>query len=810
MFGQVSIQKLNLLKDTFYVGIKMSNICKGVVLTTKKPCTKSVTLNGFCGRHQEQLFIFNAKEKGEVVCRQFDRGCRNYICKEDKDAKMITCKQCREKLLGKVKECEHDGCNHKTEGANRFCGKHSRDHFREKEATTDIRYCNIDRGCASVLTDREKVCADCNNNIKQKITKRLHDLRIVETLCLKCHESPKSNGCFCDTCHPSITFVDSDSKRDINDIWNDIYKGAVERNNLILLPFTVLSATIICPCFYCGKFSKNGFVGIDRYDNTKGYILSNIKPCCKDCNMMKNDMPPQAFIDKAKSIVDFKRDNTSISIAYVEKWKEIYRTKGTKTYTTYKNNVMNHRHIPFNLTEKEYDTFLDKSCYLCGISTSHDHKNGIDRIDNTKGYSSDNCKSCCTHCNLMKKSSDLSVFLEHCALITNYCSLDGESIISHETSPRLVKHVELYRSTDIYEFIKTHTLENFCEWAKEEGKTPQFIQGVRDIHEKKLEKEDTLSEIQRQMEMERTRLYKERTEDHVVKHYTASSVHAMLCNGEYKKFQEWYEKTFGISKSFQEQLETLVATIASLSSSDGTDLCRKFLKAEAGRRKSMLKTNIKHNMKQPEIKATWVAKVIPPVPVLNVIEYEVPISPQPTQWKASEIYNVVPSMSEFIQPKQWKALEIYNAVHKGNGEQYKIHCEKNNVIEDVAKWESDWSTFSDTVLKSDTFETVKEHISTFIITLRSGRHKKLLDKKDVLEREDRQVWPKETVHKAFLEGKLTLFKKFNEDNGEKGEIWDKRWNKLINDLEATTDETQQLETIRKFQTNVRVARYRAR
>ena len=68
--------------------------------------------------------------------------------------------------------------------------------------------------------------------------------------------------------------------------------------------------------------------------------------------MMKNDMPPQAFIDKAKSIVDFKRDNTSISIAYVEKWKEIYRTKGTKTYTTYKNNVMNHR--KWKWSEQDY------------------------------------------------------------------------------------------------------------------------------------------------------------------------------------------------------------------------------------------------------------------------------------------------------------------------------------------------------------------------------------------------------------------------------------------------------------------------
>jgi len=49
------------------------------------------------------------------------------------------------------------------------------------------------------------------------------------------------------------------------------------------------------PCFYCG-FSS-GLIGLDRVDSNKGYILDNVVPCCKICNLAKNDMSTTAFAD---------------------------------------------------------------------------------------------------------------------------------------------------------------------------------------------------------------------------------------------------------------------------------------------------------------------------------------------------------------------------------------------------------------------------------------------------------------------------------------------------------------------------------
>jgi hypothetical protein len=45
---------------------------------------------------------------------------------------------------------------------------------------------------------------------------------------------------------------------------------------------------IMQPCEYCGgQLNKQG-LGLDRIDNSKGYIPGNVVPCCKNCNIMKN------------------------------------------------------------------------------------------------------------------------------------------------------------------------------------------------------------------------------------------------------------------------------------------------------------------------------------------------------------------------------------------------------------------------------------------------------------------------------------------------------------------------------------------
>lgn len=85
------------------------------------------------------------------------------------------------------------------------------------------------------------------------------------------------------------------------------------------------------------------------------------------------------------------------------------------------------RNLVFKLTESEFETLTQGNCFYCGInpSTITQHPqlssagkqnacyvyNGIDRVDNTKGYTVDNCVSCCTTCNLAKSEKSADHFL---------------------------------------------------------------------------------------------------------------------------------------------------------------------------------------------------------------------------------------------------------------------------------------------------------------------------------------------------------------------------------------------------------------
>jgi hypothetical protein len=61
------------------------------------------------------------------------------------------------------------------------------------------------------------------------------------------------------------------------------------------------------PCYYCGedpntigdecnKHCPFIYSGIDRFDNTIGYVVGNVVACCTKCNMLKRDMSYEEFI----------------------------------------------------------------------------------------------------------------------------------------------------------------------------------------------------------------------------------------------------------------------------------------------------------------------------------------------------------------------------------------------------------------------------------------------------------------------------------------------------------------------------------
>ena len=71
------------------------------------------------------------------------------------------------------------------------------------------------------------------------------------------------------------------------------------------------------------------------------------------------------------------------------------------------------RNKDFNLTLEQFVEFSQKECFYCGSPPSNRagteanngyyKYNGLDRVDNNKGYSLDNIVSCCKNCNMAKR-----------------------------------------------------------------------------------------------------------------------------------------------------------------------------------------------------------------------------------------------------------------------------------------------------------------------------------------------------------------------------------------------------------------------
>jgi hypothetical protein len=105
-------------------------------------------------------------------------------------------------------------------------------------------------------------------------------------------------------------------------------------------------------------------------------------------------------------------------------WRAKSRRLGTafrRLLDSYKANAR-HRGLSWELTEEQFRELTQFPCHYSGELPSTVLKsrceeytyNGIDRVDNTKGYTIENCVTCCHAINLMKLDLSLDRFLELC------------------------------------------------------------------------------------------------------------------------------------------------------------------------------------------------------------------------------------------------------------------------------------------------------------------------------------------------------------------------------------------------------------
>lgn len=100
----------------------------------------------------------------------------------------------------------------------------------------------------------------------------------------------------------------------IRDQWRRHRKSVEKRGGDFGLDYEEFKAFVSRPCAYCGSLGtpkqKYGHYsisnGIDRIDNSKGYVVGNVAPCCKTCNQFKKGLTIDEVLAHVRLIAMFK------------------------------------------------------------------------------------------------------------------------------------------------------------------------------------------------------------------------------------------------------------------------------------------------------------------------------------------------------------------------------------------------------------------------------------------------------------------------------------------------------------------------
>jgi len=278
-----------------------------------------------------------------------------------------------------------------------YCGKHQRNYEHDRLISDKKIPCsNFFRGCNNIVLKKGK-CNVCKEKIIKKKTLCAHKEctnGVEETKYCGKHsrdvyfdEEKEKNIKYCDVLRGCLNIV-KDIKT-CEDCLEKIRKTDNKRRKRRVELHTAIEANkdaTIQICVNCGK------------DYTK--FLTRTKTSSKICKICS--------VNQAKQ--DEKRKDR----------KRNYSAEAYNNINAYYTKTLSDapkRGLSFNLNFDEFNTLVVSKCYYCDYSKDSE-TNGIDRVDNSLGYETNNCVSCCKICNRMKNFLHPKFFVEICKLIS--------------------------------------------------------------------------------------------------------------------------------------------------------------------------------------------------------------------------------------------------------------------------------------------------------------------------------------------------------------------------------------------------------
>lgn len=408
----------------------------GVGVLNVQRCKKSDE-NKYCGKHQLCIFEDETREAGKKLCFNYIRGCRAQL---DMSYAYSRCEECLEKDRKKDKERRTKAVTNdmtppitnnltmenfnlenilqtnkvctnclKEHPINHFNGvknnitktcKGCREEFKKNDLKRDKEHRNAVARKNEAKPERKAVKAKWEEENYDKVAKKWMDYRERQMEKLGMDEYLKKGA---ETAkkwrenNPEKTAQVNENKKNRKDLQYNVYKRNAGIKNLeFTLSYADFENIVKKECNYCGIIQEKGFNGIDRKDQTVGYVLNNCVSCCKLCNYMKGSTNDEVFIKRVEHILTVqKRISGNL-------YPECFADHKGAYYNEYRNRALK-KQLDFVITEEDFERITKNNCFMCDKKSDETHRNGIDRMDSEKGYIFENINACCCECNYIKK-----------------------------------------------------------------------------------------------------------------------------------------------------------------------------------------------------------------------------------------------------------------------------------------------------------------------------------------------------------------------------------------------------------------------
>lgn len=213
-------------------------------------------------------------------------------------------------------------------------------------------------------------------------------------------------------------------------------------------------------CVYCGREpTKERINGIDRVDSYEDYVKGNCVSSCTMCNYMKGCLDPITFMKRCEHILTYQ------NIINGELNYGLFPNHKSGNFNMYQKRAKI-RDLPFTITQNDFCRIKRNRCYFCGKFENKSHNNGIDRVDNSRGYEKDNIQACCGECNYMKKNFDSFVFIQQLLFIYDYTN-EYHDIFTYDINDKNKKYVKKQQYFIIKNQREKLTVEEKIELEKE-------------------------------------------------------------------------------------------------------------------------------------------------------------------------------------------------------------------------------------------------------------------------------------------------------------------------------------------------------